>query len=94
MTKQYLKRKEDQQISVNLITLGSQLCGGRCGQEEVRGGLFYYYFFFNFVLGGLHGDHDHHGRGDQRHGRDQGRPRRLEQEAGVSGAGELLITRP
>ena len=32
-------------------SLGFELCRGRRGEEEVGGG--------------LHGDHDHHGRGDQ-----------------------------
>ena len=41
-------------------------------------------------VGGLHRDHDHHRRGDQRHGGDQGRSCGIEQETGVSSSGELL----
>ena len=41
-------------------------------------------------VGGLHSDHDHHRRGDQWHGGDQGRSCGIEQETGVSSSGELL----
>ena len=41
-------------------------------------------------VGGLHRDHDHHRRGDQWHGGDQGRSCGIEQETSVSSSGELL----
>ena len=41
-------------------------------------------------VGGLHRDHDHHRRGDQWHGGDQGRSCGIEQETGVSSSGELF----
>ena len=77
-------------------TPGPQLCRRRCGQKEVWGGNPTAYTVIPESqltrpdVGGLHSDHDHHRRGDQWHGGDQGRSCGIEQETGVSSSGELF----